>query len=226
VAHSIRHTPKQSKPPSIQIPPKPTDALINLWRRGTEGQSIHRLNNEPRLTCHLFCTRVSTRNFSSLTTLLLNYYVHQLLELGIRDCATLTMNLISREQDEDQEAFLPKSHEDASFLEDRPKDLISTVKGHARLVLEIFMGLLIFLLLVNVQGRKTIQASTFPTCRSLTHSLYAKLARLPRLIQSSEVPMKKYLFVENPRYLHENMFASKEETLHTLHNWIELSSCS
>jgi hypothetical protein len=36
--------------------------------------------------------------------------------------------------------------------------------------------------------------------------------------------MKTYTFVENTKYLHEDMFASREETLHTLHNWIELSS--
>ena len=31
-------------------------------------------------------------------------------------------------------------------------------------------------------------------------------------------------FVPNPRYLHEGMFNSTDETLYTLHNWIELSA--
>lgn len=30
--------------------------------------------------------------------------------------------------------------------------------------------------------------------------------------------------MENTTYLHEDMFSSEEETLHTLHNWIDLSA--
>jgi len=39
-----------------------------------------------------------------------------------------------------------------------------------------------------------------------------------------EFAPRKYKFVEQPRYLHEEMFKTREDTLHTLHNWIELSS--
>lgn len=38
------------------------------------------------------------------------------------------------------------------------------------------------------------------------------------------MPKKTYTFLENKRYLHEDMFVSEVETGHTLHNWIELSS--
>jgi len=37
-------------------------------------------------------------------------------------------------------------------------------------------------------------------------------------------PLKTYTFVQNPRYLHEDMFANTTDTLHTLHHWIELSA--
>jgi hypothetical protein len=84
------------------------------------------------------------------------------------------MNLAAREQNEDQEAFLPKTRKKDRFSEDGPADLTSAVKRHMRLVLEIFMGLLIFLLLVNAQGREAIIPSTGPTCRSLTHPQGAK----------------------------------------------------
>lgn len=43
-------------------------------------------------------------------------------------------------------------------------------------------------------------------------------------LTASAVPRKIYTFVENPKYLHENMFDGEKETLHTLHNWIELSA--
>ncbi|KAJ5676025.1 hypothetical protein N7462_008922 [Penicillium macrosclerotiorum] len=45
---------------------------------------------------------------------------------------------------------------------------------------------------------------------------------------SREVPSvwkrKTYTFTGNPRYLHDNMFSSRNETIRTLHNWLELSA--
>ncbi|KAN0098999.1 protein of unknown function (DUF3328) domain containing protein [Hyaloscypha variabilis] len=113
------------------------------------------------------------------------------------------MSPVQREQDEDREAFLPKTHNEENILlaEDGGIGLWSTFKAHARLVAEIFMGLLMLLLLVHPPSRMTTQQSAVPI-----------------------FPMKTYTFVENTKYLHEDMFASREETLHTLHNWIELSS--
>lgn len=78
------------------------------------------------------------------------------------------MNPASREQNEDQEAFLPKTHEDVLLPRSgRGGDLVSAVKRHMRLAMEIFMAVLIFLLLVNTQGRKTIKPTAVPICRSL-----------------------------------------------------------
>lgn len=38
------------------------------------------------------------------------------------------------------------------------------------------------------------------------------------------MPRKLYTFTGDERYLNEEMFNSEAETLHTLHNWIPLSS--
>lgn len=40
------------------------------------------------------------------------------------------------------------------------------------------------------------------------------------------VPRKRYTFLEDAKYLREDMFESREETLRMLHNWIPLSSGS
>jgi len=49
-------------------------------------------------------------------------------------------------------------------------------------------------------------------------------AMLTRCITRLTVPQKKYTFVANDRYLHEDMFWDNHTTLTTLHNWIELSA--
>lgn len=38
------------------------------------------------------------------------------------------------------------------------------------------------------------------------------------------VPTKIYTFQSDPKYTREDMFFNESATLHTLHNWIELSS--
>lgn len=42
--------------------------------------------------------------------------------------------------------------------------------------------------------------------------------------QNAKVPRKVYTFAEDPKYMHGDMFFDEKDTLHTLHNWIELSS--
>ncbi|KIM97467.1 hypothetical protein OIDMADRAFT_204249 [Oidiodendron maius Zn] len=54
--------------------------------------------------------------------------------------------------------------------------------------------------------------------RVLTDKKTAEPSAVPQF------PLKTYKFIENPRYLHEDMFDNEMETLHTLHNWIELSA--
>jgi hypothetical protein len=131
------------------------------------------------------------------------------------------MNLVPREQNEDQEAFLPKAHKAIPLSENGPPELIPALKAHLRLVIEIFMAFLILVLLAHPPGRQMTKPSAVPTCMSLTRNEYGKGCWLTC---NSEVPLRTYTFVQNPGYLHEGMFANKEETLHTLHNWIELSS--
>ena len=84
------------------------------------------------------------------------------------------MSLVQREQDEDREAFLPKTHDEENilFVEDGEIGLWSTIKAHVRLVGEIFMGLLILLLLVHPPSRMTTQQSAVPTCTSTTLRIF------------------------------------------------------
>jgi len=103
---------------------------------------------------------------------------------------------------EDQQAFLPKINEDVLFLENGSRKVMLTLKGCLRLILEVVMAFAIVVLFIrHYLDRTTITPSAVPT-----------------------FPRKTYTFVENTRYLHDEMFASKDETLHTLHNWIELSA--
>jgi hypothetical protein len=41
---------------------------------------------------------------------------------------------------------------------------------------------------------------------------------------AATVPRKEYTFVPNEKYMNETMFFNREDTLHTLHRWIELSA--
>ena len=85
-----------------------------------------------------------------------------------------TMSPVQREQDEDQEAFLPKTHDEENILlaKDGGIGLWSTFKAHARLVTEIFMGLLILLLLVHPPSRMTTQQSAVPICMSTNRQIF------------------------------------------------------
>ncbi|RDL36020.1 Uncharacterized protein BP5553_06632 [Venustampulla echinocandica] len=112
------------------------------------------------------------------------------------------MDRVNREQDEDQQAVLPKSRQDISSLENGSQKVTSASKSYLRLGLEIVMAAIIGVLLIRpFPDRATTKSSPVP--------------RFPR---------KSYTFLENPRYLNEGMFDSREKTLHTLHNWIELSA--
>jgi hypothetical protein len=135
------------------------------------------------------------------------------------------MNLVEREQDEDQEAFLPKARDcpDTASRNAEGQRLVQSLKVHLRLVVEIFMALLIFVLLVHPPSRTTMKPSAVPNCMS-SLKVMMQIISITLVTQISKVPLKTYTFVENPRYLHEDMFSSQHETLTTLHKWIELSS--
>ncbi|KAH8600731.1 hypothetical protein B0O99DRAFT_287856 [Bisporella sp. PMI_857] len=106
------------------------------------------------------------------------------------------------EKDEDQEALLRGTDGDIAYPGGKSPKLAWTWKAHLRIILEILMAVTIILLLVR--------------------PLPLKMSR-----SKGPVPMfsrKIYTFLENKRYLNEDMFSSPQETGKTLHNWIELSS--
>jgi len=113
------------------------------------------------------------------------------------------MDLERRDKDdEQQQAFLPRSRED---IEDVGSAKVWNKKTSLsiRLILEVLAALIIAILLfrIVVDWKSENKASPVPN-----------------------FPRRTYTFLEDTKYLNEDMFASKEDTLHTLHNWIPLSS--
>ncbi|KAH8806077.1 hypothetical protein F5884DRAFT_801584 [Xylogone sp. PMI_703] len=112
------------------------------------------------------------------------------------------MHIGKSPHNEDQEAFLPKAIEDGALPNENSHKAASPVMKYARLALEIIMGIAIVALFLRpFPERKASKSSPVP-----------------------EFPRKTYTFLENSRYLHDDMFFDTLETLHTLHNWIELSA--
>ncbi|TAQ83336.1 hypothetical protein B7494_g8340 [Chlorociboria aeruginascens] len=116
------------------------------------------------------------------------------------------MHLFQNTRNADQQAFLPlpRSEDDIPFSE-KSHWKQHKIASYLRFSLEIAMALAIIALLVH-------PLSPFPLRKQL------------RLSPVPDFPMKAYTFLPNSTYLHENMFSSRLETLHTLHNWIPLSS--
>jgi len=112
------------------------------------------------------------------------------------------MDVLNREHDAEQEVFLPKSQEDILTSKEDSRDVTETSTTYLRLLFEIAMALAIAILLIH----------SFTDIDSV--------ARTP----VPQFPRKKYTFLEDPKYLHEDMFSSQVETLHTLHKWIDLSA--
>jgi hypothetical protein len=71
---------------------------------------------------------------------------------------------------------------------------------------------------------RTVKPTPIPRCMFLSCRLRRSTIVANARMLCTKVPRKPYTFVENPRYMHEDMFASEKATLHTLHNWIELSA--
>lgn len=84
------------------------------------------------------------------------------------------MDLIKREQDEDQRPFLSKVDEDdISLSEDSSVKTTSVLKRYSRLILEILMAFTIVLVFFHpFLDRKTGRPSPVPTCTFLTYSKY------------------------------------------------------
>ncbi|KAK7749157.1 hypothetical protein SLS62_008337 [Diatrype stigma] len=103
---------------------------------------------------------------------------------------------------EEGEAFLTTTplREDAAWA--REGSSRSKVTRYLRLALEIAMAATIIALLVNPVYER-IEAKTPP---------------VPKF------PRKTYRFLPDPQYVRDDMFFDERDTLHTLHNWIPLSS--
>lgn len=135
--------------------------------------------------------------------------------------------MASRKQEENVE-------EGEAFLTTVPlnEDAVWTREGgsrkvtrYLRLALEIVMAVIIVALLVNpVYERIETKPSPVPKCiLSSTYSsiiLMNKLSDFPR----RTVPRKTYRFLPDPQYARDDMLFDEHDTLHTLHNWIPLSS--
>ncbi|KAH7069800.1 hypothetical protein BKA63DRAFT_88941 [Paraphoma chrysanthemicola] len=110
-----------------------------------------------------------------------------------------------KEGSEEQEAFLhdPNSYERDAYLESDNK---TKALGHSwlnwRLLLEgVLLSIVVFLLASRAMPTRHLRRTPVP-----------------------EFPRKIYTFHNDPRYTREDMFLNESTTLHTLHNWIPLSS--
>ncbi|PTB65659.1 hypothetical protein BBK36DRAFT_66216 [Trichoderma citrinoviride] len=125
------------------------------------------------------------------------------------------MRSSKHEHDEEEEgqAFLPASVEEGQYC--LPSDVPGPFPGkqsqaqrawrYLRLLIELAMaGVIVLLLMLK------------PYCARDT----IRRTPVPRL------PQKLYTFRDNPRYMRGEMWFNSSDTLHTLHNWIELSSAS
>ncbi|KAK4148668.1 hypothetical protein C8A00DRAFT_38754 [Chaetomidium leptoderma] len=118
-----------------------------------------------------------------------------------------------READEEEQAFLSRPSEDGAADSSSESERRSgsnprarQVVRYLRVLLEMAMAATIAYLLIAkplVVARETMQRTPVP--------------RLPR---------KLYTFQDNPQYVRGDMWFNETLTLHTLHNWIELSSGS
>lgn len=71
-------------------------------------------------------------------------------------------------QDEEQQAFIPKAQEDMTLSEnDTPKARL-ICNGYSRLILEIFMGIaIVFLSIGHIYDKEAIKSSLVPNCMLL-----------------------------------------------------------
>lgn len=76
------------------------------------------------------------------------------------------MDRVNHEQDEDQQAFLPKARQDIPFIETGSQKPGSPFKKYLRLGLEIVMAVVIVVLLIRPFPEKaTTKSSPVPKCR-------------------------------------------------------------
>jgi len=139
------------------------------------AKQSYSLKGQLRMTCRTSPFEILSPTTCELDTLVLKLSCSIFLRVRpprILRCHCANMNLAQREQNEDQEAFLPKARDghDSSFTEGEEQGLLQSLKAHLRLVVEIFMALLIFVLLVHPSSRATMKPSAVPTCMALPQS--------------------------------------------------------
>jgi hypothetical protein len=127
---------------------------------------------------------------------------------------------------DEHEAFL-QPQQDRSGSPAKQPGILRRLWPYLRLLVEVVMVLCIFVLTstlarsetTNGESADSLRKSPIPKCKQvLSHRhLNMQLIVLP-------VPRKLYTFNGDERYLNENMFNSEAETVHTLHQWIPLSS--
>ena len=82
------------------------------------------------------------------------------------------MDFAKRDQDEAQQAFLPKSSDDISLLEKDLEEVRPASKRHWRLALEIFMTAVIIVLSTRLLLDEKVakpKPSPVPNCMFVTH---------------------------------------------------------
>ncbi|KAB5572589.1 hypothetical protein GE09DRAFT_1100174 [Coniochaeta sp. 2T2.1] len=115
-------------------------------------------------------------------------------------------------QDEEEQGFLESPYRDGERKSTVEHNVSQSPRRppmfYLRLFIELTMAATIAVLL-------TRQLSGSTRCRSPARS-----SPVPQF------PRKMYTFLENSTYLNEDMFARREATLHTLHNWLGLSAAA
>jgi hypothetical protein len=89
-----------------------------------------------------------------------------------------------------------------------------------RILLELGMASAIVLLLLSRPSLREDRIRKTPVPDRKHH----QFPEIEKGIDLILVPRKIYTFHNDPKYTREDMFFNESATLHTLHNWIELSS--
>lgn len=130
------------------------------------------------------------------------------------------MSSQKNEFDDENESFLPRSSDDVPPRHVEERSSRKRILGLVRILVEVGMAVtIVFLLASGFTSRgNRLRRSPVPDRKSLRSlGLGAQLTLLL-------VPRKIYKFHNDPQYIREDMFFNESDTLHTLHNWIPLSS--
>lgn len=127
---------------------------------------------------------------------------------------------------DENEAFL-QPQEDQRGNPAKQPGILSRLWPYVRLLVEVVMVLCIFVLTSSLAKSETTNGESADSLRK-TPIPKCKRVLLENTPQQSLilvlVPRKLYTFNGDERYLNEGMFNSQAETMHTLHQWIPLSS--